>query len=196
MNGYSKMKIIGNTKSRSMDFPSDLLSSSSLSFSETPDSKLEIPRTNKQQQQIKNNPVNSSRRKTQDSFSFLEQDEEEEDYHQEYNSNSNRNSSNNIGEKCGGHVKLSRNSSVSASASASASALHSAVKRAFSMRRSSSVSERYCRIHDQSVTLASPIDDEEDYAVEMGRTRSMKILKKKNNGRNKILKVCKKIFGL
>lgn len=193
MNGYSKMKIIGNTKSRSMDFPSDLLSSSSLSFSETPDSKLEIPGTNKQQQQIKNNPVNSSRRKTQDSFSFsfLEQGEEEEDYHQEYNSNSN-----NIGEKFGGHVKLSRNSSVSASASASASALHSAVKRAFSMRRSSSVSERYCRIHDQSVTLASPIDDEEDYAVEMGRTRSMKILKKKNNGRNKILKVCKKIFGL
>ncbi|KAK6159659.1 hypothetical protein DH2020_003040 [Rehmannia glutinosa] len=57
-----------------------------------------------------------------------------------------------------GAPKFHRNSSVSSSSSSSKS---SAVKRAFSIRRSSSVSERYCRIHDQHVVLSSPPDDEE-----------------------------------
>ncbi|XWS55325.1 hypothetical protein CRYUN_Cryun10bG0165300 [Craigia yunnanensis] len=80
--------------------------------------------------------------------------------------------------------KLRRNSSVS-----SAYALQAAVNRAFSMRRSSSVSERYCRIHDQSVTLASPFDDEE-----LDTTGSRRYVKK--NRRGKILKAWKKLFGL
>ncbi|XVE48547.1 hypothetical protein DITRI_Ditri01bG0010300 [Diplodiscus trichospermus] len=84
--------------------------------------------------------------------------------------------------------KLTRSSSIS-----SAYAIQTAVKRAFSMRRYSSVSERYCRIHDQSVTLASPFDDEELDIT--GTRRSVKHLKKKNS-RGKILKAWKKLLGL
>ncbi|KAF2320083.1 hypothetical protein GH714_023134 [Hevea brasiliensis] len=79
--------------------------------------------------------------------------------------------------------KLKRNSSVS-----SASALHSAVKNAFSMRRSSSVSERYCRIHDQSLALPSPTNDEDDGSP----TRSVK----RKNSRGRIIRACKKLIGL
>ncbi|KAF8016058.1 hypothetical protein BT93_H1572 [Corymbia citriodora subsp. variegata] len=65
------------------------------------------------------------------------------------------------------------------------------VKRVFSMRRSSSVSERYCRIHDQSVTLSSQGDDDEEGSAEgMGSAR-----KKKNRGVN-IFKACKRLLGL
>ncbi|KAJ7967989.1 Cytosolic Fe-S cluster assembly factor nar-1 [Quillaja saponaria] len=81
-------------------------------------------------------------------------------------------------------VVLTRSGSVSSSASG----FQSAIKRAFSMRRSSSVSERYCRIHDQYLALTSPIED--DRVEETTRST-----KKKNRGR-KILKVCKNLFGL
>lgn len=64
------------------------------------------------------------------------------------------------------------------------------VKRVFSMRRSSSVSERYCRIHDQSVTLSSQVDDEEGSMEGMGSAK-----KKKNRGVN-IFKACKRLLGL
>ncbi|KAJ6696515.1 hypothetical protein OIU74_015426 [Salix koriyanagi] len=88
---------------------------------------------------------------------------------------------NNAGEGSG--VELGRSSSVSSSS----------VKRAFSMRRSSSVSERYCRIHDQTVTLSSPTRDDEDGSSDtMESTRSVK----KKHGRGRILKACKKLFGL
>lgn len=86
------------------------------------------------------------------------------------------------GEKFG--AVLNRSCSVS-----STSGFHSAVKRAFSVKGSSSVSERYCRIYDQSVTLASPIDDDDDG----GATR--RSVKKKHKG-GKILKACKRLFGL
>ncbi|MBA0734576.1 hypothetical protein Gogos_018476 [Gossypium gossypioides] len=85
---------------------------------------------------------------------------------------------------------LRRNSSVSA---AYALQLQAAVKRAFPMRRSSSVSESYCRIHDQYVTLAPPLDDDDESDI----TGSVK--KKNNNYKNrrdKILKAWKKFFGL
>ena len=74
--------------------------------------------------------------------------------------------------------------------------------RALSMRRSSSVnSERYCRIHDQSVTLASPINDDvdenEDQSFSHQDAEKQKQKKKKQKGGSgKILKVCKRFFGL
>lgn len=87
---------------------------------------------------------------------------------------------------------LRRNSSVSA---AYALQLQAAVKRAFSMRRSCSVSESYCRIHDQYVTLAPPLDDDEESDI-TGTRRSVKKKNNYKNRRDKILKAWKKIFGL
>ncbi|KAF5744012.1 hypothetical protein HS088_TW08G00600 [Tripterygium wilfordii] len=72
------------------------------------------------------------------------------------------------------------------------------VNRAFSMRRSSSVSERYCRIHDQPLDSASPFNtaiDEYDDDGTLERTRSVK-RNKKSSSRGKILKACKKLLGL
>ncbi|KAM7250163.1 hypothetical protein ACFE04_022046 [Oxalis oulophora] len=79
---------------------------------------------------------------------------------------------------------LRRNGSVSSSATV----MQSAVKRAFSLRRSSSVLERYSRIHDQSVTILRDDDD-----VDHTRSGDDKQKKKKGFG---IFKVCRKIFGL
>ncbi|KAJ0879655.1 hypothetical protein HanRHA438_Chr10g0454011 [Helianthus annuus] len=67
--------------------------------------------------------------------------------------------------------------------------LHTAVKRVLSVGRSSSVSERYARIHDQYVS--DPFDvEEDDQVLQMGRSKN--IMKK----RSSILKACKRIFGL
>lgn len=88
----------------------------------------------------------------------------------------------NKGERFG--VILGRSASVSCSA---ASGFQVAMKRAFSMRRSSSVSERYCRIHDQFTAITSPIQDHE---VETTRTSN-----KKHRGA-KILKACKRLLRL
>ncbi|KAJ7946568.1 Cytosolic Fe-S cluster assembly factor nar-1 [Quillaja saponaria] len=78
--------------------------------------------------------------------------------------------------------------SKSGSISSSASGFQSAMNRVFPMRRSSSVSDRYSRIHDQHMAITSPIKD--DRVEETTRST-----KKKNRGR-KILKVCKRLFGL
>ncbi|KAK4739582.1 hypothetical protein R3W88_003279 [Solanum pinnatisectum] len=99
-------------------------------------------------------------------------------------------------------VKLSRACSVSSAASANRFRLErqgnkntttsfESVKRAFSMRRSSSVSEKYCRIHDQGFTISSPILDDVAEAHEDSREK-----KKKKNGRGRILKACKRLFGI
>ncbi|GLT97059.1 hypothetical protein SLE2022_146440 [Rubroshorea leprosula] len=86
--------------------------------------------------------------------------------------------------------KLRRNNSVS-----SAYALQAAVNRAFSTQRSSSVSERYSRIHDQSVTLETvQFDDEQEAEDTVETVRSGE--KKKKRSRSKILKAWKKLFGL
>ncbi|XWS40401.1 hypothetical protein CRYUN_Cryun18bG0138000 [Craigia yunnanensis] len=163
MNGYSysKIKVVGNENSRSMD-TSDLMPLSQTSkptSNRTPNPSEKNPEIN---QIIKNSNPNT-------------EDPSEQELDDQEGSNN--------GEMFG--PKLRRNSSVS-----SAYALQAAVKRAFSMRRSSSVSERYCRIHDQSVTLASPFDDEESDTT--GSRSSMK----KKNSRGKILKAWKKLFGL
>lgn len=99
-------------------------------------------------------------------------------------------------------VKLSRACSVSSAASANRFRLErqgnkntttssfESVKRAFSMRRSSSVSEKYCRIHDQGFSISSPILDDVAEAHEDSRE------KKKKNGSGRILKACKRLFGI
>ncbi|CAI9765302.1 unnamed protein product [Fraxinus pennsylvanica] len=87
-----------------------------------------------------------------------------------------------------GALKLNRNGSISSfQLGSKTESLQSAVKRAFSLRRSSSISERYCRIHDQYVALASPLDDD---------LESVSNSKKKKNSGGKILKACKRFFGL
>ncbi|KAJ1385700.1 hypothetical protein SESBI_41443 [Sesbania bispinosa] len=90
------------------------------------------------------------------------------------------------GERFG--VILGRSGSVSSSASGG---FQATMKRAFSMRRSSSVSERYCRIHDQYVAIASDDIDVDDV---IGTRRS--INKKNSGGGGKILKACKRLLGL
>ncbi|PON83951.1 hypothetical protein TorRG33x02_202450 [Trema orientale] len=89
---------------------------------------------------------------------------------------------------------LRRNSSVSSAISYGS--VQSAVKRVFSMRRSSSVSsERYCRIYDQtSVTLASSSSSSpiHDIAEEAGSAKKKQI----KGGSAKILKACKRFFRL
>lgn len=87
-----------------------------------------------------------------------------------------------------------------------AGGLSSAVKRAFSVRRSSSVSERYCRIYDQSLSMASPTHDSNDdvdvvvdygMAMEWGEEeeKMQPGSEKKKHKRGKILKAWKRLLG-
>ncbi|KAK3184250.1 hypothetical protein Dsin_031536 [Dipteronia sinensis] len=157
MNGYSRMKIIGTTKSRSMDF-SDLVS-----FPQSQKSTSKTTQNPKTKVQEPNNQIKkpATKQEEEEEEEKEEEEEEEEDHHHQQG---------NVGDNV--NNKLSRTRSVSSA---------SAMKRALSMRRSSSVSERYCRIHDQSLTFAaSPIDDHEDQDV--------KKKKKKHSTSNKILK--------
>ncbi|CAN6879567.1 unnamed protein product [Brassica oleracea] len=85
--------------------------------------------------------------------------------------------------------RLSRNRSVAASGQV----LRSPIKTAMSMRRSSSVSERYCRIYDQSsVTFPLPFNEEDEENDKEG------IYKKKSNKIKKkaLVKACKRFFGI
>ncbi|KAI8021271.1 hypothetical protein LOK49_LG03G03214 [Camellia lanceoleosa] len=182
MNGYSKIKLVGSTKSRSIDFsdlhfpPQNLKPIEETSPNNTP--KIQEPK------QMKNTS-------TRESPPDVEHEEVDEN-----------------GERFG--VILRRNFSVSSTASnrskfdkqgTTTRSLQSAVKRAFSIRRSSSVSERYCRIHDQCVTLASSSSFDDHDGDEMMdknnsvETRSMEKIKKKHRS-GKILKACKRVFGL
>lgn len=70
-----------------------------------------------------------------------------------------------------GALKLNGNGSISSS--------FQLCSRAFSLRRSSSVSERYCRIHDQYALLAPPLEDD---------LESVRNSKKKRNSSGKVLK--------
>ncbi|KAG5107186.1 hypothetical protein AAZX31_16G002300 [Glycine max] len=88
---------------------------------------------------------------------------------------SSRRSMDHEGERFG--VILGRSASVSSSSSSSQ------FQRAFSMTRSSSVSERYRRIHDQEDT---PITTSPSIASK----------KKQRGGANKILKACKRLLRL
>ncbi|KFK28985.1 hypothetical protein AALP_AA7G073600 [Arabis alpina] len=88
-------------------------------------------------------------------------------------------------------ARLSRNKSVSASGQA----VQSTMKSAMSMRRSSSVSERYCRIYDQSSATWPLPFHEEDGEEEDDKD---KVVKKKSNNLKKraFVKACKRFFGI
>ncbi|XVF68267.1 hypothetical protein PTKIN_Ptkin10aG0191300 [Pterospermum kingtungense] len=166
---YSKIKVVGNDNSRAME-SSDLMP-------QLPQTTLK-PTSNPTPNPIEKNPeMDQKVESSNPNNTPQDPSQQEADYDREGIDNGDMFS-----------PKLRRNSSVS-----SAYALQAAVRRAFSMRRSSSVCESYCRIHDQSVTLASSYDDEE-LDTTGGTRRSMK--KKKKNSRDKILKAWKKLFGL
>lgn len=171
MNGYTKIKISPSSnnystlKSRSMDF------SDSFPFPQTLKPIGDTDTTTIRAEEPKQIKKKSSPERREG----LEDDGEEAGRGVEHGS----------GEGFG--VILGRCATVSSSASG----FQATVKRAFSMRRSSSVSERYCRIHDQYVALASP--NGHDIGVdEIGGRRSVK---KKQKG-SKILRACKRLLGL
>uniref|UniRef100_A0A1J3G3X0 Uncharacterized protein n=1 Tax=Noccaea caerulescens TaxID=107243 RepID=A0A1J3G3X0_NOCCA len=89
-------------------------------------------------------------------------------------------------------VRLSRNRSVSASRQAVPS------KAAMSMRRSSSVSERYCRIYDQSsATWPLPFQEEDgDKDEENDKEKVQKKKMSSNIKKKAFLKACKRFFGI
>ncbi|ESQ54903.1 hypothetical protein EUTSA_v10027403mg [Eutrema salsugineum] len=87
-------------------------------------------------------------------------------------------------------AKLSRNRSVSASGQAVPS------KTAMSMRRSSSVSERYCRIYDQSSATWPLPFHEEDEDEEDDKEKVQKKKKSNNIKKKAFLKACKRFFGI
>nr|DAD35934.1 TPA_asm: hypothetical protein HUJ06_006574 [Nelumbo nucifera] len=163
MNGYSKIRGVTN-KSRSTDF-SDLFS--------PPQTPKPVPThnvslTSKAEQTKQINDTSC----TKIHQSFTDQEHEDD-----------------VGERFG--AILSRSCSVSSSYShrfrnvKQETTLQSAVQRAFSLRRSSSVSAGYCRIHDQ----CNPISPPNDAGLPTIQTRP----KKK---RSTILKACKRLLGL
>ncbi|KAI9107268.1 hypothetical protein K1719_021656 [Acacia pycnantha] len=171
MNGYSKINPSGNNhKLRSTDFPDFF------SFPET----LKSTGTEEPDQIEKEKAQKASPERA-------EAEEEDEDgeavgEHQD-------------GEKFG--VVLGRSASVSSSSAATG--FQGTMKKAFSMRRSSSVSERYCRIHDQYVALAPPIGEDGEGESNGGGRRSVMRWKKKKKqsggGGGKILRACKRLLG-
>lgn len=173
MDGYSKIKLVNSsTKSRSIDF-SDLQS-------------FPLEAKNQTEPQAINSETQEPETQIDTNLQKLNDSSE--------NAEANSRSTN---EGRFGMVKLSRNRSVSVSNSASNRfkiEKHStnAVKRAFSMRRSSSVSEKYCRIHDQTVTVASPLHDDDD-DDDMQQTS---VKNKKKYSSSRILKACKRLLGV
>ncbi|CAK9165402.1 unnamed protein product [Ilex paraguariensis] len=171
MEGYTKIKLVKNTKSRSIDISDFSTFPQTPKFTEntSPNHTSKIHET----KQIKTTNTHISP--------------------------SNVVEEHGNGERFG--MKLSRNSSVSSTSShifrfdkQNTTPLQSAVKKAFSMRRSSSVSEGYCRIHNQFVTLASPTDDDFEGMDSKNAMQTRSVKKMHRSGR--ILKACKSFFGL
>lgn len=168
MNGYAKIKIINTRNPKSRSV--DFSADNVSSFLQTP-KNADSDHTSKAQESNQIKGTNTKYTKaTQESL----QDEE-------YGN--------------GGSFGMVLRKSLSVSSTTAG--FQSAVKRAFSMTRSSSVSERYSRIHDQSVTLVSSIDDYEyDDDEEVGdNTKGTRRSGKKKYKGGKILKVCKRLFA-
>ncbi|XP_019169011.1 PREDICTED: uncharacterized protein LOC109164909 [Ipomoea nil] len=180
MNRYAKIKADSNSKSksRSLEWSAD-----PKSFSNTTHHS-QSPETQELNQVKKENIISRN----------SDFDEHQEQEHQD--------------DRSGFGVKLTRSSSVASNgASQQRFRLERAgsgrVKRAFSMRRSSSVSERYCRIHNQCATLSSPtIDDADmdsnngDHAGETSPTSAEKISGTVKTTSEKFLRVCKRFLRL
>jgi len=172
MNGYSKINNSSDSthKPRSIDF------SDFFSFPQTR-KKLMIRNTSPVIKRTED-PTQIKESKAQNSSTAQRKREKEEGDEEK----------DETGERFG--VVLGRCASVSSASASSCSSSASgiqAMKRAFSLRRSSSVSEGYCRIHDQLMALASPVGDDETF----GR----RSVKKKQKG-GKILRACKRLLGL
>ncbi|XP_065871699.1 uncharacterized protein [Euphorbia lathyris] len=189
MKGYSKMK--SPSDSRSMEVSEQKRSSKK---SDKESSKFQ---ESKEVQKMKNNDE-ISKNTRDDSFFGFEQQQEEEEKEEHGKEIRNEEILTSSKSKSKSKAKMKRNSSVSSSGSHS---LHSAVKKAFSIRRSTSVSDRYCRIHDQSSALPSPTTHHYDVEADadldtdadgfVNKSRSVK----KKNTRGRILKACKKLIG-
>ncbi|OVA03758.1 hypothetical protein BVC80_8847g1 [Macleaya cordata] len=179
MNGYSKIRVVRTTKSRSIDF-SDLISPS----------QNPKPLTNPNPElSFKTHQTNNTKNRNRALDSTSKQEEQEDEDVD--------------GERFG--VILSRNYSVSSFSTSKTQKLNNAssekshkkptlqcaVRRAFSMRKSSAVSEDYCRIPDQFDPISSPTEEDDEHHLNIN-TGS----KKKKNNRSKILKVCKGLLGL
>ncbi|KAM6551790.1 hypothetical protein CsatB_001598 [Cannabis sativa] len=179
MKGYSKINTMSNLvessrhKSRSIDF-----SSSSSSAADLPDTTSfpdQIPKSNININTTANGDVEQFSSTTTTTKKVHKEEGEEEMDHRNgaVEVTMNGSGNNNV-------AVLRRNSSVKPT-----------VKRGWSMRRSSSVTDRYSRIYDHSGTLASADEDIQEEEEEAVTTRSGN--KKKHI---KILKACKRLFGL
>ncbi|KAI4375835.1 hypothetical protein MLD38_013656 [Melastoma candidum] len=74
---------------------------------------------------------------------------------------------------------------------------YSAVKRVLAMGRSASVSERYCRIQDQSYTPEDHVDGEGIMVEETGSPMYPKpVQKQRQHKGGQIMKACKRFFNL
>ncbi|KAL0890968.1 hypothetical protein Bca101_014951 [Brassica carinata] len=90
--------------------------------------------------------------------------------------------------------RLTRNRSVAASGQVLRSPMKTAMS--MTMRRSSSVSERYCRIYDQSsATFPLPFS-EEDEDEDDDKERMHKKKKSNNIKKKAFVKACKRFFGI
>ncbi|WCJ18612.1 hypothetical protein M5689_000949 [Euphorbia peplus] len=188
MKGYSKMKIVHS--------PSPTRSKEALEHLTSPEHQtMSCKKTDKEPpelQEISTNEIiksknskNTSVKKNQDNpFIGFEEDEEMR------NKDIIRNEEEIL---AAARSRLKRNSSVSAAAST--------MKKAFSIRRSTSVSDRYCRIHDQSSVPSPTTHHHPDFDLDadadlnpdglVSKSRSVK----KKNTRSRILKACKKLIG-
>ncbi|KAL7600582.1 hypothetical protein Lser_V15G24235 [Lactuca serriola] len=185
MNGYSKIKLMNrSSKSRSMDFS---------------DQTIPTPRIQKPISINKSIITTTHQQpKTPDRY------DDDDDYKQ-YSGNHQEEDANfpmkmltrNKSVASGGTTANANGTSTPSSRfkiekqNSTGRALQIAVTRAFSIRRSSSVSERYARIHDQ---YANPLDDVDH--LEAQEQEQGEGLHKKKKSRGSILKTCKRIFGL
>lgn len=167
MSRYSRMKEVAAKRSQSIDF-------SDLSFPLKEAKPSHIYSSNPPDSKILENK-NLPKRNIDDAHDSVQQDENED----------------NVGEVFG--VILSRKCSLSSTSSrnyfmcekeTASLQIQSAVKRILSMKRSSSVSEGYCRIHHQ----CDPTDGDENVNPTALKSRSIK-------KKGKILRACRRIFG-
>lgn len=192
MNRYAKIKADSNSnsKSRSMNMSADLKSFSTATPTTTQNPIQFHDTTHHSQSPEIPQEINQIKKNSSRNSDF-------DDHHQEQQDDSKTGD--------GFAVKLTRSSSVSANAASQQRfrlerAGSRKVKRAFSMRRSSSVSERYCRIHDQCVTL--PFDEGDmdsnngGYAGETPSTSAEKISSTVKSRSEKFLRVCKRFLRL
>lgn len=198
MNGYSKLRLVN--KSRSIDF-------SDLSISKTLPHQTQKIHANitSSTSETDNQDTNTINHHDLDQYpSKQHQQDEDEDQ-----ANCSKNSS--VGAKY-----LSKNYSVFSATSShgfklerqgsttiTRRGIQSAVKRAFSMRRSSASSvshdQKYFRIHDQCVAILLDDDDVDEDVFEATEDNIASVERsterKKCGSKGRILKACKRILG-